>query len=366
MMPDTNTPPRLRRRQLVGGRSGRPSGGRVWSVGRWIVGLAAIVGLATARPAAAQSGIDPYDIERVGQSGWQFLKINGDARQAAIGGAFGALGGGDANAVFGNPAGLAYVEGVDVAFNRSEWVADIGHSSVSVAKDVGTLGVVGLSVASLNYGDMAETINSPIQGEGRTEAVVTGNTFGASDLAAGVSYARQITDRLAIGGSARYIREQIADVSMSNWSLDVGTNFYTGFRSLRLAFAARNFGPDSRFLDYSEELQSEAVDVRMPVEFRFGTAMDFFEGSDNVLTLSTTAYQPNDGRPKVDAGAEYVYADLLALRGGYRFNYDEQNFTFGAGLNYTVDDYAGRVDYAYRGFGGLGQAHTFTVGIRIK
>ena len=31
----------------------------------------------------AQPGIGPSDIERVGQSGWQFLKINGDARQAA-------------------------------------------------------------------------------------------------------------------------------------------------------------------------------------------------------------------------------------------------------------------------------------------
>jgi len=29
-------------------------------------------------PAYAQVGIAPNDIERVGQSGWQFLKINGD------------------------------------------------------------------------------------------------------------------------------------------------------------------------------------------------------------------------------------------------------------------------------------------------
>ena len=36
----------------------------------------------------AQSGIEPREIDRAGQSGWQFLKINGDARQAAMGGIF--------------------------------------------------------------------------------------------------------------------------------------------------------------------------------------------------------------------------------------------------------------------------------------
>lgn len=337
-----------------------------WRSAALLAALAGVLGMSSL--ATAQSGIDPYEIERVGQSGWQFLKLNGDARQAPLGGAFGALGNGDANAIFGNPAALAYVENVDVALNRTEWVADIGYSSMAVAKNVGQLGVVGFSVAALDYGDMAETVNAPLEGQGRTEAKLTGNTFTASDLAVGASYARQITDRLAIGGSARYVREQIADVSMNNWSLDFGTNFYTGFRSLRLAFAARNFGPDSRFLGYSEEFQAEPADVRMPVEFRFGTAMDFLdgEGSNNLLTLSTTAYQPNDGRPKVNVGAEYRYADLLSLRGGYRFNYDEQDFTFGGGLNYTVSGYAGRVDYAYQGFGALGQAHAFSIGINLK
>ncbi len=319
-------------------------------------------------PAHAQSGIAPYDIERVGQSGWQFLKVNADARQAALGGAFGALGYGDANTVFGNPAALAYVENVDVALNRTQWVADIGYSSAAVARRFGGLGVFALSVAALDYGQMAETINSPIEGEGRTEAVVTGNTFGATDLAAGVSYARQITDRLAIGGNVRWIREQIADVSMTNWSLDFGTNFYTGFRSLRLSFTARNFGPDSRFLGYSEEFQSEPADVRMPVEFQFGTAMDFFDGdgSTRALTLSTSAYQPNDGPPKINLGAEYRYAGVLAVRSGYRFNYDEQSLTLGAGLNYALGAYEGRVNYGYLGFGALGTVHMFSVGIQVR
>jgi hypothetical protein len=316
----------------------------------------------------AQSGIAPYEIERVGQSGWQFLKVNADARQAALGGASGALGYGEANNVFGNPAALAYIDNMDVALNRAEWIAEIRYSSAAVAKQVGRLGVFAISVAALDFGEMAETVNVPIEGQGRTEAVITGNTFDATNLAAGLSYARHITDRLAVGGNIRWIREQIAEVSMSNWSLDFGTNFYTGFRSLRLAFTARNFGPDAQFLGYSEEFQSEPADVRMPVEFQFGTAMDFFdgEGSNNMLTLATSAYQANDGPPKVNVGAEYRYAELFSLRGGYRFNYDEQSLTLGAGLNYALAGYGARLNYAYLGFGALGQVHMFSVGIHIE
>jgi hypothetical protein len=74
---------------------------------------------------SAQSGISPNDIERAGQSGWQFLKINGDSRQAALGGAFTAISGGDANSIFGNPAALSDVENIDVQVNVLEWIADI-------------------------------------------------------------------------------------------------------------------------------------------------------------------------------------------------------------------------------------------------
>ena len=48
-------------------------------------------------------GIEPADIERVGQSGWQFLKINGDARVSAMGGAYVAAGSGDATSAFWKP-----------------------------------------------------------------------------------------------------------------------------------------------------------------------------------------------------------------------------------------------------------------------
>jgi len=106
----------------------------------------------------AQSGISPSNIERAGQSGWQFLKINGDSRQAALGGAFTAISNGDASSIFGNPASLADVKNINIQVNTLKWIADITHQSLAVAVNLGWVGVVGGSITMLNYGDIPETI----------------------------------------------------------------------------------------------------------------------------------------------------------------------------------------------------------------
>jgi len=315
----------------------------------------------------AQSGIGANGIERAGQSGWQFLKINGDARQAAMAGAFTALSHGDASAAFGNPAALADVTGYDVQVNALKWVADIGHQSLALAMNCGDFGVVGASLAMLDYGDIPETINMSA-GAGGTTPVVTGNTFTANDFVAGLSYARNITDKLSVGGNVRWMRQAIAELSMTNWSFDFGTIYRTGFRSLRIAVTARNFGPDSRFGGWSEVYQTESDNVRMPLDFRAGMAMDFFddEQSQHLLTVIVEGDHPNDGREKFHVGASYCFDKTFFLRGGYKFNYDVQRYTFGAGIRYPIGNCVGTINYAYVDFGELTQVHMFSLGFSLE
>ena len=314
----------------------------------------------------AQSGIAPNDIERVGQSGWQFLKINGDARQAAMAGAYTAISYGDANAVFGNPASLADVKNFDVRLNTLKWVADIGHQSVAISASLGDIGVVAVSLAALNYGDIPETIN--LSAAGGTTPVVTGNTFSANDIVGGVSYARQITDKLSVGGSIRWMRQHIAELSMNNWSVDFGTIYNTGFNNLRIAVTARNFGPDSRFGGWSEQYQTESENVRMPLDFRAGMAMDLLnnEQSPHLLTVIVEGDHPNDGKEKFHLGVSYCFDKIFFLRGGYKFNYDVQRFTFGAGIDYPIGPYHGTINYAYVDFGELTQVHMFSLGFAFE
>lgn len=310
-----------------------------------------------------QSGIEPIDIDRAGQSGWQFLKINGDARQAGMAGAYTAISFGDASAVFGNPAALSDVKNLDVQVNALQWIADISHQSSAIAYNIGDLGVVGFSVAILSYGDIPETANLSSETSGTTP-VVTGKMFTANDIAAGFSYARRITDNLAVGGNVRWMQQQIAELTMKNWSLDFGTMYYTGYRSLRIAITARNFGPDSRFGGWSEEYQSESDNIRMPLDLRAGIAMDFLddEASPHLLTVVAEGDHPNDGKEKFHLGVNYVFDETVFLRGGYKFNYDVQRFTFGAGVTYLLGGILGTINYAYVDFNELTQAHVFSLG----
>jgi hypothetical protein len=313
--------------------------------------------------AHAQSGIVPVEIERAGQSGWQFLKINGDARQASMAGAYAAISQGDASAVFGNPASLTDVKNIDVQVNALQWIAGINHQSAAIAYNLGEAGVMAASVAMLNYGEIAETINESAGASGTTP-VITGNTFSANDITAGLSFARKITNNLSVGGNVRWMQQTIAELSMHNWCFDIGTLYYTGYKSLRLAITARNFGPDSRFGGWSEQFQTESDNIRMPLDFRAGVAMDFLdeEGSPHLLTVVAEGDHPNDGREKFHVGASYAFNKTFFIRGGYKFNYDTQKYTFGAGVSYPIGTTVGTVNYAYVDFGELTQVHMFSLG----
>ena len=329
--------------------------------------LAMLISLLFASGVFAQNGIEPEKIERVGLSGWQFLKINLDARQSAMGGAFTAISHGDVGSIFGNPAAMSDVKSGDVMFTNINYIADIGYYAAAAAYNFEGIGVFAFSIASLNMGDIPETINREIAGEGRTEAFITGNTFTGGDFAAGISYAKQITGQLSIGANVRWIREDIDDLSMNNISVDFGTIFYTGWKSLRLAMVARNFGPDQNLVGWDEGVQIEPVDVRMPMDFHLAVGMDFLDGenSPHLLTVVVEASHPNDGPEKLNTGAEYWFNDIVALRAGYKFNYDEESFSFGAGLKYGFGAIAGKVDYAFVDFGLLEQVHMFSLGLQF-
>ena len=70
----------------------------------------------------------------------------------------------------------------------------------------------------------------------------------------------------------------------------------------------------------------------------------------------------NDFSERLHVGLEYTFDDLFALRGGYRVNYAEGNWSVGAGLTPTVGAMRMRLDYAYVGYEFLTAPHRLSVG----
>lgn len=336
-----------------------------------------LTALIFAAPCLAQNetsfGVKPQEFSRVGTTGWQFLKIPTNARHAAMGDVRSAISHGDANAAFANPASAADVENFEVSFNNMKWVADISNNGVSLVKNFKSWGVIGVNVILLDYGDIIRTENAASTDEfGNSvgiQPILDGlGTFSAYDLAVGLMYSRQITDKLQLGGNLRYIEEKLDDAKTSNWSLDVGTLYYTGLRSLRISMLGRSFGPDAEFTKFDARIQRAPVSVKMPVAFVLGAGYDVLEGKDgsrHKLIVAGEYIKPNDGPDKFNLGGEYTFANIVALRGGYRFNYDELGLTLGAGLQYIIRDTAVKFDYAYLDAGLFGQVNMFSIGIGL-
>ncbi len=319
------------------------------------------------RPAAAQTtpetpDLNDGDFNRGGRTAFQFLKIGVGARQAALGEASVALVE-DASAAFWNPASISGIETSGASLSYARWLAGMNYAGLAVGHRVDGIGTFALSVAALDYGDIPESVVDGT-GDGRT-----GNTFSGGDFMAGVSYAREFTDRLAIGATVKYVHESLFDYGTGALAFDVGTNYDVGYRGIRLAMSAQNLGGATSFLADSLTDRTEGYD--MPLVFRVGmsgnivgpNALVSMEGASRLIG-TVEAINTNDYNERFHAGLEYQFSDLLAIRGGYRFNYEEGNWALGVGINPRFGNVRMSVDYAYVGYEFLDAPHRFTLTFR--
>ncbi|MGB2867459.1 MAG: PorV/PorQ family protein [Bacteroidota bacterium] len=312
------------------------------------------------------SGVEPLELSRVGAAGWQFLKLPTDARGAAMGGVKAAVSYGNANAALNNPASAVDVAGTDIQFSSMNWVADIQYNTLSVVQNLGSMGTIGVHCLYLDYGRMIRTEVADVGDLGIVPITEGLGTFTASDFSAGFLYARQITNFLQVGGTIRYMQQQIDDAKMKSWAVDVGTLYWTGIGSLRISMLGKNFGPDGEFLSYRGRIAQAAVKVKMPMMLILGTAYDiipFSTETQHRMTVVCEYVKPNDGPEKANLGLEYFAYSILFVRAGYRFNYDEESYTFGVGTQCAIEDgLTLKADFAYLNLGRFNSVSVITIG----
>jgi len=330
------------------------------------------------------------EFAKVGTAGVQFLKIGVGARGVAMAGAYSGICD-DASSIFWNPAGLIHVENNSLILSHAEWLADINFEAGAYAKTFRNIGTFGISFAYLSSGDIEETTVEQQQG--------TGIMFNTADVMFGISYARQLSDKFSIGANLKYISERLDDVKAWAWAIDIGTLYYTGFRSLRMGMYIRNFGPELKlegnYLDYDngEYLPEtkEYLPFHMPMTFSVGVAYDVLEDEDKFLTVAVDLLHPNDNVEKLNLGAEFRLFNMLSLRAGYvspfsilgrsdeeienrddadEYSLDMKNYTqsFSTGLGFQLNmNKIGEIslDYAYTDFGVLDWVHRVSTSINF-
>jgi len=311
---------------------------------------------------------------KAGKAGFKFMDVEMSARAAGMGEAF-TLIGDDANAIFHNPAGIAQLQDkkFDLTLCKVEWIAETSIEGIGLVANLGTFGNVGISVLNTNYGDVIGTVidPDPLNEAGYLET----DTLDLGSYAAGISYARRLTEKFMIGGNVRYAYEHLGDSefkesyeSDSVWSeknethtivYDIGTIFYPGFKSLRIGMSIVNFSTAVRY----EFDQGRTNSFELPLTFRMGAAIDvldvFGEHPDHSLMVDFELIHPRDYSKRYHLGGELIVLERLILRGGYKFGYDEEGLAFGIGINATNI----KLDYAYSEFGVFDFVNRFSVGL---
>lgn len=287
------------------------------------------------------------DFNKGGRTGMQFLKIGVGARPAAMGDA-GIASIRDVNSTFWNPANITGIANREASFSYTNWYAGIDYVAGAFGMRLNRIGVLAVSVASLDYGELQEAILGGGPGDART-----GNTFSGSNLLAGLTFAREFTDRLSIGISVKYVHESLFEFSANTFAFDVGSSYDLGYRGVRLAMAAQNVSSAINWMGEDSDRSDSGYDL--PLVFRIGISTNL-AGPDNAflttgpshrLVMAAEAINSNDYNERVNLGLEYSLMDILMLRGGYRFNVADAGFSAGGGVSPTFGGIDIRIDYAY-------------------
>ncbi len=292
----------------------------------------------------------------LGTSGAQFLKIPVGARAASMGGAYvGACQ--DASSAFWNPAGIAKVKSHSAHFSHCKWLDTFDMNAAAYVYNAGSFGAVAASVTVLSVDKMEVTTEFSPNG--------TGRYFDAQDLAFGLSYGRNLTDRFRVGLTARYIQQRIWEETANGIAFDVGTQYQLAFRNLTIAMSMSNFGQDMRFngadlsVKYDENTtfpnrlvptRLETESYALPLNFQFGIAMDLLTTRFAHAILAIDAVHPNDNQERIHFGTEVAFFDRLMLRGGYKLNQDEELYSMGCGFNAFISGILLSCDYSYSVF----------------
>jgi hypothetical protein len=315
--------------------------------------------------------------QKVGSTSMQFLKVMPVARATAMGDAYSILASG-AEAIFWNPAGVAATQNIEVSMTYVNWILDAQQGALGVAASLGEFGTAGLQFQYIDFGQIDEALwESPYRDDIEYPGL-TGRQFRPYAYLIGLTYAYQLTEKFSTGLSVKYAHESLYNgstiaaysaqgdaVNAKTWAnglmFDFGIRYFTGYRSIRLGASVQNFGAN---VTYAEE------DNSIPLALRVGIAGDlmgqdavFAESEDHRITLAFDLFQPNDYTQQAHIGMEYVFSDVVALRGGYKFNYDADGLTAGIGVRQNLSGTDLSFDYSYGALDyNLGGVHRISIG----
>lgn len=304
--------------------------------------------------------------KRIGTAAATELLIPIGARDLAMGGSTIANSRG-VESIHWNPAGLGTLQrDAEGMFSSMSYLADITVAYGAVAANFGDFGVVGLSIKSLDFGDIPLTTNADPEAR-------SGRLFSPTFVTVGLTYGRSLTDAISAGTNVKLVTESIDRVSSTGLAIDVGIQYngLVGVSGLQLGVAVKNIGPQMKFdgpglyrnatsSDGSrpeQKYKTEAASFELPSLVEIGLAYQRPIGDNMMYSVNGSFTNNNLYLDEYKVGGEYMVGiDDVKLfgRAGMGFVPKVENgdnifgATLGFGITYAAGDLELTVDYAFR------------------
>lgn len=324
--------------------------------------------------------------DRAGSSGSTELNVNPWARNAGWGMA-GMSSMNGLESMYSNMAGLAYTQGTELVFSRSNWLGQasgIGLNAFGFAQKLGETGALGLSMTSFNYGNIdITTTELPEGGLG---------TYSPKTMNIALGYAKKFSNTISGGLSLKIVSTSMTNVRTQGVAIDAGIRYVTGDHDqIKFGISLRNVGPPMSYKGDGLSIEMQNVDTELlltseqraasyelPSQLNIGASYDFIFSEKSLLIAGLTYTSNSFTRDQWRLGVEYKLMSQkvhFILRGSYVY---ESNIlsqdnrataltgpTAGFSVDFPVGESGTKLglDYAVR-TSALGLIHT--VGAKIN
>lgn len=288
-----------------------------------------------------------------------------------------------------NPAGLGRINKTEVLIGHARYLegTDIKMNAFGISQKVGKSGAFGLSIMSLDIGEIPITTTDQPEG--------TGASFSPNFFNLGLSYAHIFENKISVGITLRVVSESIADLSAFGIGIDAGVQYVTGPQdNFKFGISLRNVGSRMSFggqglsfptenpdgtLSYDITVNQRSAEFELPSALNIGMSYDFNFTDINRITLLGNFTSNSFARDQLGGGIEYSLNDMFMLRAAYKVEVGlsaereaEKSVYSGlsAGVSLEVPlkrESANRfgIDYAYRATQPFSGTHNISIRIAL-
>jgi len=290
------------------------------------------------------------------QATYDFLRINVNARTAALNGSFVSMKD-DPNVLFYNPASLGTLSKPRISASYVDYLLDVNMGSLSYAQYIEGIGNIGGGVTYINYGSFTQT-DADLNEIG---------TFEAKELALIAGIAIHYDEEILFGVNIKYIHSSISEYNSSAVAIDFGFLYDVPSQNISIGGSVLNLG--TQLKKYMGVVEQLPLDIKLgitkrPEHLPINLNLNFHRLNEKGNTFW-------DRFSAFTVGAEILMSESFRLRAGYN-NKQRKDFKMGTsaglagfsmGAGIIVKNY--QFDYSFSSYTKDIGMHNISLGVSL-